>query len=482
MNIYIGGNPLDQNDDNTAIYSQPNFMPPLSKLESFPNIKKMNIAKFVEHLYFITMERNGFSYFYPNLETSSNLCRFEWHYDYLGNPYELRLGLSFKVANSKITDIGYYVVPHEHYKKKDDERKEYSIDGNEYEKIKQYIHQSIEEANTRIELELHKSFNILYYIELNVPVLDLIELATDVKVLPSRLVDGKIVSAVVINKLGHSYLSAKRFGDERVNLTCALLSLILDKAKLVNMEKLPSHISPPDKTIKISDVNYDDFYPEIKEGMTGIKQSFTKSNSEFITKIIEIVDNLNSEKAKRKIVNIAFSYYSARETEAINKTVALVSYVACLDAIAKEYCPQVRDEHGSRKALVQTIVKLLSYSEQEGSIDKWSKKIYNDHRSSYVHGANIRFEEFSQNMDGKNFAGLPKAIPTESKPVSKQYEYESDYRALKEVSLAVLIRYIEVVSNVSLTIKPLKFEINFSGASVPEAHVGMPNKGWVKLT
>ncbi|MCG8632463.1 MAG: hypothetical protein MI863_01480 [Desulfobacterales bacterium] len=481
MNIFLGGNPLNRNDDKTVIYSQPQFMPPLTKLESFPKIKKNNVTQFVEHLYFLTMERNGFSYFYPNLETGTNLCRFEWHYDYLGKLYELRLGLSFKVTNSKVTDIGYYVVPHEHYENLEAKRDTFSIDGQEFDKIKTFISNSVNEAVSRIDQKAETAFNILYYIELTSPAVDVIELTENIKILPSRLVNGKVISAIIIHELGHSYLSAKRFSDEKVNLVCAVMSLKIHKVNLTNIQKFPSHIMPVDKPFNLSDVDLNKFYPDTKADIPGIKKHINKEDSDFINATFKAIFTCSCPKTKRTITNMLFSYYSARETEAINKTVALVSYVACLDAIAKLYCSEIRDKNGSRKALVQSIIQLLSLSEQESKIDKWSKRIYNDHRSSYVHGANIRFEEFSQNMDGKNFAGLPKALPVESKPVSKQYEYNSDYEILRKVTLVTLLRYIESTTCVSLKTEGFD-EINFSGDSVPEAHVGMVNNGWVKIT
>ncbi|WP_139302169.1 hypothetical protein [Vibrio spartinae] len=91
-------------------------------------------------------------------------------------------------------------------------------------------------------------------------------------------------------------------------------------------------------------------------------------------------------------------------------------------------------------------------------------------------------EAFSQNMDGKTFAGLPKTLPTEAKPVSKQYEYNSDYMILKKVTLAMLIRYIETVTGSSFPDAFSIDEITVKIGSTPEAHVSMPNHGWVRLT
>ncbi|ELB2765771.1 hypothetical protein QNE65_004635, partial [Vibrio alginolyticus] len=144
MNIFIGGNPLTKKDDNTVIYTQPKFMPPLTSLESFPNIKKSDVPYFIENLYFLTMEGNGFSYFYPNTETGINLCRFEWHYEHKNNPYELRVGISFKVLKGSLNDIGFYIVPHAHYGDLEKERDSYELEDEEYNKIIDNINYKIE--------------------------------------------------------------------------------------------------------------------------------------------------------------------------------------------------------------------------------------------------------------------------------------------------------------------------------------------------
>ena len=482
MNTYIGGNPLTKRDDNTVIFTQPRFMPPLTKVESFPKVKKSEVTDFIENIYFLTMERNGFSYFYPNTETGINLCRFEWHYEYQDNPYELRVGLSFKVSKGSLLDVGFYIVPHAHYENLEQEREHYEIDGDEYNRIIECIDSMIAEALSRSKIESVTTFNVLYYVELSSMVTEVTEFNSTISVLPSRFVDGKIVSAVIIKENGHSYLSAKRFSDEKVNFLCAIMSLAVDKAKITHVENFPSHITPVDKPFSLSTDNIEKFYPDTPSSVSANSNKLTSQTAEFISSILLSINSISCVKAKRRIKNILFSLYSAKETEGINQTVGLVSYVACLDAIAKECASTVRDEHGSRKALVHTIIHLLSKSHEERDIDKWSKRIYNDHRSSYVHGANIKFEAFSQNMDGKNFAGLPNALPTEAKAVSKQYEYNSDYNILKRVTLAVFKKYIESITDTSFPDEDSIDEVSFKAESIPEAHVSMPNNGWVRLT
>jgi len=482
MHIYIGGNPLAQTDDNTVIYTQPNFMPTLSELKTFPRILKSEISSFIEHIYFLTMERNGYSYFFPNTETGVNLCRFEWHYEYQNNPYELRVGLSFKVSNGSLSDIGFYIMPHTCFENIEQKKDDYKIGVDEYDRIIEFIDGTVSEALTRSKNRGSVIFNVLYYVELSSVITDVVELNSDIRILPSRLVDGKLVSAVIVNGNGHSYLFAKRFTDEKINFLCAVMSLAVDKAKIIHKHNCPSYIKPVDKPINLSKDNIEKFYPELSSDVSGVSNELTAEGAKLISHILRSIGSLSCSKTKRKIINILFSFYSAKETEAINRTVGLVSYVACLDAIAKECFSAIRDEQGSRKALVHTLVQLLSKVDEEDNINSWSKRIYNDHRSSYVHGASIKFEEFSQNMDGKNFAGLPNALPTETKPVSKQYEYNADYMILKKATRAVLIEYIDNITDGSFSEVFSIDEVSFKRECIPEAHIGMPNQGWVRLT
>ncbi|MDN3628200.1 hypothetical protein [Vibrio lentus] len=481
MNIMLGGNPLSVNDDNTVIYTQNNFMPPLTPIESFPRVQKSEVNSFIENLYFITMENNGFSYFYPNLEAGINLCRFEWHFEYNNNPYEIRVGLSFKVENGVFSDVGYYIIPHEYYEDLDNNNNSYEIEDLAYQDMIESVNERINKAITRTRSSPESIFNVLYYVKLSNPVSCVVNLNNGITLLPSRFVHGQLVSAVLIRQTGYSYLSAKRLSDEKVNLLCALFSLSFHKASIAAIDNLPEFIEPIQVEFEVTDELIEKFYPNSQLPQLN-NNALSNDDLCIIEQLYELFSNQFTGKIRRKMVNILFSFYSALETELVNQTVGLVSYVACLDAIAKERFSQYRDEHGSRKALVYLIEQEIPNMGEVSTIEKWSKRIYNDHRSSYVHGANIRFEAYSQNLDGKNFAGLPKALPTESKPTSKQYEYNSDFAILKRVTQEMLLRFIEFYMGSALPEMKYRTEISFSVASVPEAHLGMPNKGWVRLT
>lgn len=477
----IGGNPLNVREDNTAIYTNQQFMPKASVFENFPSITKAQTPDFIVNLYFITMENNGYSYFYPNVETGINFCRFEWHYDFREEAYALRLGLTFQVLNGKISEVGYYIQPHKYYMDLEDETEELSITNDEYVEIMNSINSNIENAQERLSNNLTEKFYLVHYIEFDKALKETISVDDEITLLPSRIIDDKILSALIVPEKGFSYLSCKRFSEERANIFCALSSLVVERVKLSNIPNLPiiCTITSPNKN-KLND-NIDKFYPNGKSNFNGLSGYITSSQQVMVVSLYKAFFSISGKGLRRKMTNILFSYYSAKEATHINKTLALVSYVACLDSISKEYAPEAHSDIGSRKAIVLHINSIFKNSQIIGDIDKWSKRIYNDHRSSYVHGANIKFEEYSQNMDGKNFAGLPTALPTMDKPVSKQYEYENDFKILADVTRVVLLKYFEKVTSQNLIDEFQDLELNFTMKSIPEAHLGTVNRGWFKI-
>jgi hypothetical protein len=482
LKVLIGGNPLNQREDDTAIYTNPQFMPQPSVLKNFPIIEKNKVPDFITNLYFITMEKNGYSYFYPNLDTGINLCRFEWHYDFRKENYGLRLGLKFQVYKGKISDIGYYILPHKWYKDLDIKHDEFSITSDENDKIMNFIESNINNALNRISNSSTEEFYPVHYIELDRPLKETVSIENQLTLLPSRIINDKILSALIIPERGFSYLSCKRFSDERANIFCALSSLIFERAKLAIDQSLPVICSIKHPNKSTLDKNIENFYPNGKSNFNGITRYINANEQEMIISLYKAFFSISDNKYRRKMTNILFAYYSAKETININKTLSLVSYVSCLDSIGKECVPQMHKDNGSRKAIVYHINTVFGEGTVIGNVDKWSKRIYNDHRSSYVHGANIKFEEYSQNMDGKNFAGLPNALPSIEKPVSKQYEYENDLEILADVTRLVLLKYFESISGHVILDNIQGLKLNFNMKSTPEAHLGVVNRGWFKIS
>lgn len=479
MKVFIGGNPLNVREDDTAIYTEPRYMPTPEAYESFPILEKGSVPEIVQHLYYVTMEQNGYTYFYPNIEAGTNLCRYEWHYDFREESYALRVGLCFTVKDGTIEKPGYYIQRHEVYKDISGEYPEFSITEEEYSLIIEFIDSNIKEAAKRLTAEPSKEFYPIHYLELSRPLKSIFSLNEELTLLPSHLIEGKLVTALVTKSEGYSYLASKRVSDENAYIICALFTLVVDHARFLRMNGFPqvSKIAANNHDKLLA--NVEKFYPNGKSDFSGVSGYLGLEELDNISELYSAYFSIEDHKKKRKLTNLLFSYYSAKEALSLNKTLSLISFVACLDSISKECAPEIRDRDGSRKAIVHHINEVIDGYKIKGDVDKWSKRIYNDHRSSYVHGANIRFEEYSQNMDGKAYAGLPKALPTSSKAVGKQYEYDSDYDTLSKITNVLLLKYVESISGIKL---PDKFkEIDFDVESIPEAYFGVVNRGWFKI-
>lgn len=486
MGQYIGGNPLARNDDSEPIYTVPTHLPPSQDWDGELSVRRIDTASFIEHLYFITMEKNGFSYFYPNNKDEINLCRFEWHYGLEENLYFYRVGILFKVKKAKIFDIKYYIRLHDELKDIENNIHSFEIDSDVYESMMNFIQDNINKAVERLLKKREDIYNVLYYIRLIEPVKEVTFFNNkNIIVLPSYNVKDEFISAVIIPTKGFSYLDSKRFSDEKVNLFLAFLTFQNRYIKLSENQDLPRLLTSTklNKTEQLLK-KIKSFYPEGKEISFNSIPSMESKKTDIVNWLYSAFDKIENSKSKRKIVNIIFSYYSGIENMLNNRTLSLVAFIACMSSIAKLLEPEFSKENGDRKAIVFLIAKMLKYESKTDSyllLDKWSKKVYNDHRSSYVHGANHAFEAYSQNMDGNSFAGLPRAIPAQDKPVGKQYEYENDFKIAIKVSELMIIKCFESLSGLSSDGLEINMDIDFFLEDMAEGHIGMINKGWVRL-
>lgn len=482
MKYCLVGNQSNKNEDDTRIYNLTKYIPQTKKLDNFPLIKEQDTYSFIENMYFITMEENGNAYFYPNESNKENICRFEWHYEYRGSKYGLRVGLIFKVKSNKLNDVSFYIIPHDNLIDIQDLYYESEIEVNTYNEIIDSIHKKICESTERANNIPIKRYNSLYYISLENHIDKQYRLNDDVIIMPSRIVDGKIISAVVVISEGYSYFSSKHKSDEKVNLACAILSLFTQHVSIENGNDLPKCVEPIpiDKNIdfdKLNDVDLGFLYPGAKKI---ISEEYKLSN-DILCYVGKVFNYLSKGEPERKILNILFSFYSATKTESVNKTVSLVSYIACLDSIANIKLPDFMKEHGHRKTIVELIRTMFNLSgDSLTKLNKWSKNIYNEHRSSYVHGASISFEEFSQSMDRKNKAGLPKSMPAKDRLVTKQHGYEIDFLFLKDVARKTLLVYVDNLADIKDS--PYDYTLNMDQLKpFMEAHFGIPNNGVITI-
>lgn len=449
MHLFLSGDSLNRRDDSEPIYSTSNI-PPKHKLSINFSIEKKYIQSFIENLYLITMEENGFCYFYPSPREFDNLCRFEWHYDFRGKLYFLRIGLLFRINNSKINDICCSIQQHEKYIDLKKEILDCNITEKELKEIELFIYNKINEAKERITAKRNKIFNRIYYIKTRRPIENLTYLnMKNILLMPTYSLNSELITSIILPIDAFSFFDSNRFGEEKINLFCAFYTLSVGFIELINENKLPfiSYVSINEKEKYLNKI--DSLYPNCQTELFGFKyienEEFNMLN--WLYEAFYKIDDIN----KKKVTNIIFAYYAGKEALKYNKTLALVSFVSCMSSISKIFESEYSNENGDRKTIVYYLSQKLNIennSIEYKDLDKWSKKIYNDHRSSYVHGSSHKFEEYSKNFDGANFANLPNALPSQDRVVSKQYEYNNDFIIAQEVVKFMIIRCFQDLSGI----------------------------------
>lgn len=485
MKIYISGNPLNRKSDTSAIYTQPNNIPPLDLWDGTLNNNNEGLSAFIANLYFITMEQNGFCYFYPDNEANTNLCRFEWHYPFKGEEYFLRVGLCFKVKESKAFDITYSIQQHEQYEDIKKVIDKCPITDDEINTIKKFISTHIETANKRTVNSEKEIYNRLYYFQSNKIIKELVRINNSkITLMPSYTVDHQAISLIILPSQGFSYLDSQRSGDEEANLFLAFYTLAIEYIKLYNNDKFPciSGLDYNNEEIHMDKV--DSFYPS-GSSIEGIHTYLKEEDINTMNWLYESFSMIKEKQLIKKTINLIFAYYSAIDIKNINRTLSLIGLVACMNSVSKILESDYFSENGDRKTIVFCLSNILhidSNTKEYKLLDQWSKRIYNDHRSSFVHVANHRFTEYSQNMDGNNYAGLPEALPTNCKPFSKQYEYTNDFNIALKVSKLMVFQCLWQCSELPYEYMDKLLEINFAIESIAEGYVGMVNNGWHKMT
>lgn len=483
MNLFFSGNPLTRRDDDETIYVASNVLPPISKLSIDFNIDKKDIKTFIENLYFITMEENGYCYFYPSPQESSNLCRFEWHYDFRGKLYFLRIGLFLTVNKSGLKDVSCSIEQHEKYKDYKKEIEDCNITDEELDEIKRFIMSKIEKAKEYITLERSEVFNIICYVKTQRPLENLTYLDNkSILLMPTYSLEGEFITSIVLSIKAFSFMDSKKFADEKINLYCAFFSLAVGYIELNREKNFPliSPISINDKESYLK--NIESFYPNCEKELFGFKYLDNKSIY-LLNWLYETFDKIEG-KNKRKVKNIIFAFRAGKEATKFNRTLSLISFVSNMNSISKIFEPEYFNENGDRKTIVHYLSKRLDIkdnTEEYKHLEKWSKKIYSDHRSSYVHGSNHKFEEYSQNFEGENFLGLPSAIPSQDRVVSKQYEYNNDFDISEKVVKFMIISCLQDLSEVVFKDLEEYMSIDFSVRAINEGFIGMPNRNWARL-
>jgi hypothetical protein len=501
MKIITRNNPFSVNDDETPIYTSPQYVPsdPAWNIEF--NIQEDLIAELSEHLYSLCMEKNGLVYYFANPENNINICRHELHYPRGADLYFYRLGLLLTYRKGINTTFSGYIGLHNRYQGLSDDG--HSISQSDFELMRAYIEDFLHSAIQRIGAKRQCVFNHVFYISGCMPgyVKDLyLSENQDYLVAPARVLDGKIITALVCKSTGHSYFDSLRFAQESSSLYCAILTICTRAThaafSLINHDKKPLLAQgdlkqvTPETSVRL--------YPEDSSQPTGISACDTEffALSDWVLKAYEKLKN----KDKIKFKQIVFCFFEAQSSVANCPSLALIGLVAGLSQLSKhlqENCsgdvacsscgPRGKHQRvGDRAAICLLIYEFLGCvpgAPEFVAIEKWSKRVYSEFRSAFVHAGSFKFESHSQGFNEKNPGfDLPYSLPSRNEVVRDQFFHTEDYRVARDALQALFFNWLESTSNEKFHNLDAIPKLNIRMDLMPEAHICMPNRGWVCLT
>lgn len=268
-----------------------------------------------------------------------------------------------------------------------------------------------------------------------------------IKVFPSALIQGKVISPVRIRVIASSNENAKPKALKEASLFCALNTLsgfhFCQMANLNWSKKNPR----TDFIDSERDFDINRLYPSRQKPPI----LFDNLVPERIKLVWSLYQNL-SEYDKGVFLPALFAYYSAKSITHKYSTLAMVAYVAALSSLSKERknmcsgkisCSEHGDleiKHqivGDKAAIIEMIKELNSpLSEGDKDLKNLIDRVYYKQRSSYVHGAELRHAEFYQGFD------LPSCFPTDKYIVRDEFYYKNDSMTIEVITRRILLQWL----------------------------------------
>ena len=155
------------------------------------------------------------------------------------------------------------------------------------------------------------------------------------------------------------------------------------------------------------------------------------------------------------LVTVLLAYYAGKSIQKQQPTLALISYIAVLNSLAKraiQKCPgeitcsrcgvlsdfkhNIIGDRAAIESTVSNILELGALPEKQKELKNLIKRVFYDQRSAFVHGAELRHGEFHQ---GDQF---PLSFPTINEPVGDLFIYKNDLISLEWVVRLTLLKWM----------------------------------------
>lgn len=467
------------------------------------NVGHLNTSteEFFENLFLLAEKNGGNSYFYPDQNANQTLCRFEWHLPWRNRAATVRVGIVFHHHKGSVptTGTGYFATE-ESYAKDGKEPRIKKISEKKLFQFKDFLADEIKSASRRSIDFKPMQYLFIHYVEM--PHVFKVSngfslLGGTIRILPSRMHEEKHVAAVLVRCSGKTKGDARRASREKFSLLLALGSLAIGSTlKEVMLDKAPLEVIGKILRFKISVAEkiYGDAFTDVKFET----KSLTAPSKTFWRSLVAHFDGL-PESAQEDLKQAIFAHYGALRILHENQALAIVGFLAGMGALSNSYqrtcpgevscseCGKVHSHNlvGDRKAISEKVIDVMSKSfsvesDVSKAIDSWIKRLYNDHRSSFVHSANHRFDQFNQSNQKSPTSGSPTALPSEHRIVRKLNEFSTDFGMLPSTSRILLLHEFgdDVLKLAQKS--QFKYEVpSYCDRYTNEAFVGFPTSGWV---
>lgn len=503
--VYFTGPAEDASPQKHAIYNDHIAFPTEFTWEIKLNKLKVSKDEFFENLFFSTEKNGGNSYFIPVPEKACTICRFEWHRPWRNKAAQIRLGVLFDVQKGVEPKVGLgYFGTNEGYKSPGAINHPSKLSAKKFGEFKNWVATEISLANTPRSERKHESWNFIFYAKGSATFWKkpFYVRGGTVLILPPRIEDGQIRTAVIIQERGITKGEAHRKAMRKLQLILALLTLATGNLWETSQVESGPDLLNGKLLLKYEDVDLaDKLFPTGRENESAslVVSMHTLAFVRYAVRALETESEQNE-----KFLSALFAYYGGVIASGKTPSLGVIGFVASLSLLASplqercsgqltcDKCGELEMRHqlvGDRAAISKMIANCIwrSYGTNIGDdsdFSKWVKDIYNSHRSQYVHSAKHQFNEFSQVFSGSSSETtlVPTATPHKGKLVRREHEHQALIGKLPLVTRVALIDRVSSDKVVKNVMKRLAVSApNFALKHDRETFMGMPTAGWVRL-
>lgn len=430
-------------------------------------------AELCEQLHHTVSELGGAAFYYPEVDQNKTTCRYEFHHSLIKRGAEVRLGLILSLGSTEVTEIEAYATTPDHIE---------SLSGvPEFDSV--LLGEIQDAANSLLsnawarcvpggETPRHSVFH------LEMPYGEGVENPVSIgnghiTVFPTRIIkdSNKRLSAVVISVPAASNEAAKIGSLRDLGLFCALATLTTGQhyaqayPQASKRHKILQHLDNPALVDLDSIYPYRKTWPQLEPVDPAVGQRMGW--------IWDTFGTLASEDRKAFLPAL-FAYYAGCQRHRDFSTLSIVAYAAALSSLAMpnkrvchgslccSQCGELKIQHnlvGEVAAITTTIKDALGLDDgQEIETRKLIDRVYRKQRSAYVHGAELRHEEYHQG------GGLMAILPSADNPVQDLAYYQRDLMSIARIARRTLLNWL--ANRASRTLDKKLFQIDDSNIIV----------------